>query len=104
LARPLSDDRINRVDFIRPAMTQTTPREIHMAAVLGGGLIGLALMAFGLLAFSAAFNFSGMTTSTDAFEGATFFGTGAAFFLVSVILLPALRAMQLEAAARMRAP
>jgi hypothetical protein len=75
-----------------------TPRDVHLAVVVGGTVIGLILTGLGALMLSAAYNVGGADATFDLFEGATFFGTGAAFILVSLILLPALRAMRLETA------
>jgi len=82
-------------------MASITPRDVYLATVLGGGLLGLALVGLGLLVFSASYNSGGGGDELiDLAEAATFFLSGAAFILVSVILVPALRAMRLETSAK----
>jgi hypothetical protein len=80
-------------------MTHLSPRDIHVAAVVGGGLIGLILGAIGALDFVAAFG-GGSSAATSLLEGAVLVSVGAAFLLVSVIVLPALRALAMELAHR----
>lgn len=77
-------------------MARITPRDVHIATVVGGGLIGAVLMALGAVLFSAASNGATSSFVVDLFEGTTFFIAGAAFVIVSVIMLPARRALQLE--------
>ena len=73
-----------------------TPRDVHIASVVGGGLIGLVLMVVGALLFSASSTTGGTNVVVDLFEGATLFSVGAAFVIVSAIILPARRALELE--------
>jgi len=79
-------------------MARVTPRDVHIASVVGGGVIGLVLMVIGALLFSAASNVGGTNVFIDLFEGATLFSVGAAFVIVSAIILPARRALELETA------
>jgi len=82
-------------------MASITPRDVYLATVLGGGLLGLALVGLGLLVFSAAYNSGGDGDELiDLAEAATFFLSGVAFLLVSVIVVPAMRAMRLETSAK----
>jgi hypothetical protein len=104
LAQPLPDNQVYRAGLQWELMAPFTPRDIYMAAVVGGACIGLFLMGWGVLFFSAAFSAGGTSTSIYPIEGAALFSAGAAFLLVSIILLPAMRAIQLESASQMRGP
>ena len=75
------------------------PSDVLGATVLGGSLIGVAFMALGGLMLSAASN-AGNSATTDLFAGSVLFAAGAAFLLVSLILIPALRAIQRESPQR----
>jgi hypothetical protein len=78
-------------------MAPLTPRDVYLATVLGGGLLGLALIVLGLIVFSASYNAGGDGDELiDLAEAATFFLSGVAFVLVSVVVVPAMRAMRLE--------
>lgn len=70
-----------------------------MGAVLGGALIGVVLLALGGLLLNGAY-IGGMWAGEDLVAGVAFFTVGAAFFLVSVILLPGLRAIRMESSTR----
>jgi hypothetical protein len=80
----------------RPSTSPTTPRDVYLAAVVGGAILGIAFGAFGTLLLLSAFSSSVAHPGINAFVGATFFLAGSAFILVSVIVLPALRAMKME--------
>lgn len=69
-----------------------SPKDVHAAAVVGGGSIGMGLVVVGLIFFNWAYN-SPQYQTLFAIEGATFFAVGAVFFLVSVIVLPARHAI-----------
>jgi hypothetical protein len=85
-------------------MARITPHDIHGAAVIGGTAVGLIMAGLGALLFNAAYNAGPTDTLIDLIEGATFFSAGAAFVLVSGILLPGLRATRLESASQTRTP
>jgi len=72
-----------------------TPREVYLGAMGGGAATGLILCGWGLLNLLASF---GNTTTQWQFavEGATFFAVGAAFVLVSLVVLPAVQAIHLD--------
>jgi hypothetical protein len=76
-------------------MAKLSPHEVYLAAVAGGAAIGLILAGLGGIMLSAAFG-NVMQPLPDAVAGAAFFVVGAAFVLVSLIVLPAIRAIQLE--------
>jgi hypothetical protein len=76
-------------------MARTTARDLYIAIVVGGGLVGSVLMALGAVLMSAAY--SGATNEVlDLVEGTTFFVVGAPFIIVSLILVPARRQLALE--------
>jgi len=79
-------------------MPRVPPRDVHIASVVGGGVIGLVLMVVGALLFSAASAVGGSDVLPDFLGGAAAFGVGAALVIVSVILLPGRRARQSERA------
>jgi len=79
-------------------MAKLTPRDVYLGATAGGAAIGLILSALGVIMLNASFvDFA--PAWQDAVAGATFFAVGAAFVLVSLIVLPALRSIQLESGA-----
>lgn len=82
-------------------MVGITPRDVYLGAVAGGTLIGLALAAIGVLNLMGSYGFTS-TQWQDAVVGATFFAVGSAFVLVSLIVLPAIRAIHLETGAAPR--
>jgi hypothetical protein len=79
-------------------MAKLTPREVYLGASAGGTSIGLILSALGVVLLNASFGDIAPAWQ-DAITGATFFAVGAAFVLVSLIVLPALRAIRLESGA-----
>jgi hypothetical protein len=75
-------------------MARLTPRDVPMATVLGGAITGVAFGAFGGLLLLSAFASSNPNPYRNALVGPTFFSAGSAFFLVSVIVLAAWRALR----------
>jgi hypothetical protein len=78
-------------------MSRITPRDVHIGTVVGGCIIALTLSGVGILDFVAAFG-AGPKHWVFAFEGAVCRAIGSAFGLISAILLPAWRTLQLERA------
>jgi hypothetical protein len=76
-------------------MARLTPRDVYIASVLGGVIIGLPFCLIGIFDFVAGFN-TGPNQGTFAFEGAVFLSIGSAFILISAIILPAWRAVRME--------
>lgn len=72
------------------------PRDVHIATVVGGAIIGVSLASFGALSFSASLSSSNTNPGLYALMGAVYSSIGFLFLLVSVVLLPALRAMRQE--------
>lgn len=79
-------------------MAKLTPRDVEIGITAGGTLIGLVLSALGLVFLSASFAASA-TEWQSAVVVTTLFTVGAAFVLVSLIVLPALRAIRIESGA-----
>ena len=71
------------------------PSDVLATTILGGSLIGLAMMVLGGLIFGAAGS-AGNDLTTNLFEGATLFAVGGAFFVVSAIAIPSVRAIHAE--------
>ena len=76
-------------------MARLTPRDVRIGTMAGGGLIGAVLSGAGTFGLLGSFS-SGGYEWQDALTGALLLGIGAAFVLVSVIVLPALHASRVE--------
>jgi len=76
-------------------MARTTTRDLYILIVVGGGLVGSVLMAFGAVLMSAAYS-AANNEVLNLVEGTAFFVVGAAFVIVSLILVPARRLLALE--------
>lgn len=72
-----------------------SPRDVAMAAALGGSLLGVAFMAFGALFLSDITN-GGSSAAVYAYGGSALFVSGALFLLVSAVLVPVLWALRSE--------
>jgi hypothetical protein len=83
---------------MRGTKEKMNPRDIYQGAVLGGAIIGVVLAALGALLLLAALRPDATRPAVTAVAGAVFFAIGALFVLVSVIVLPAVRAIRLDAA------
>lgn len=73
-----------------------SPRDVHLATTIGGVFFGLAMMLLGLLFDTMAFGPATPNQFPEVVVGVSLFSVGAAFTLVSGIILPALRAMRAE--------
>jgi hypothetical protein len=73
------------------------PRVVYLATVVGGGIIGAALSGLGALFLLGSLRPNEADDYLVSAAGTAFFVVGALFVLVSVIVLPALRAMKREA-------
>ncbi len=76
-------------------MARLSPRDVRMATTAGGGLIGAVLAGLGALDLNSSF-IPGSYQWQDAVLGVSCLAIGAAFFLVSVIVLPALHAFHAD--------
>ena len=78
-------------------MAGLSPRDVYLGAVGGGTIIGLALSLLGAAMLFASMGTPAPASAVEAaVGGAAFLAVGGAFVLVSLIVLPALRAIRLE--------
>lgn len=77
-------------------MAKIGPRDIRIASIAGGGLIGIVLCGLGALCLITTFSPSVVLVGQYAVAGVTLLSIGSAFLLVTVFVLPAQHASRVE--------